>query len=100
MKKQILASLFIASLSATAFALPQDAAQPQQTLASGAERTINRLAEHGSARTPAFRVAEDGSARTPGFRVAEDGSDRTPGFRVAEDGSDRTPGFRVAEDGS
>ena len=79
MKKQILASLFIASLSATAFALPQ-----------------GTVAEGGSDRTSIHRVAEGGSDRTKGFDIAEGGSDRTKGFDVAEGGSDRVGANRIS----
>ncbi|MRK23943.1 hypothetical protein FUT48_25375, partial [Pseudomonas sp. JG-B] len=68
MKKQILASLFFASLSASAFALS--------------------VAEGGADRTNVHRVAESGSERSQSLRVAEGGSDRTKAFDVAENGSE------------
>ena len=96
MKKQLFTALALITLSAGAFA------QPEQPTTSASNAIINStvIAEDGSDRTPGLRIAEDGSDRTPGLRIAEDGSDRTLGLRIAEDGSDRTPGLRIAEDGS
>ncbi|GIZ12630.1 hypothetical protein [Pseudomonas sp. NCCP-436] len=78
MKKQILTSLVIAALSASAFALPQSVTQV----------------------SPAPVVAEDGSDRVGVNRIAEGGADRVGLNRVAEDGSDRVGVNRIAEDGA
>ncbi|PAU66274.1 phage infection protein, partial [Pseudomonas sp. PIC25] len=74
MKKQLIAGLFIATLSATAFALPQDA-----------DNTFKApvVAEGGADRTGTNRVAEDGSDRTGANRIAEGGSERTGINRIA-----------------
>ena len=75
MKKQILASLILASLSVSAFALPQSAPQPQSggvnagsTLAADSA-DINRIAEDGADRTGVNRLAEDGADRTGVNRI-------------------------------
>lgn len=87
MKKQILASLVIASLSASAFALPQVSVQ---------QSAAPVVAEDGSDRVGPNRVVEGGSERTlERFRVAEDGSDRVGPNRVVEDGSDRVGANRI-----
>ena len=52
MKKKILASLILASLSASAFALPQSAPQPQ----SGGVNADSTLAADGAARTGVNRI--------------------------------------------
>lgn len=102
MKKQILASLVIATLSTAAFALPQIVEQPAAAslvAEDGADRVgINRLAEGGSERTlERFRVAEDGADRVGINRLAEGGSERTlERFRVAEDGADRVGVNRIS----
>ncbi|MGB4073244.1 phage infection protein [Pseudomonas sp.] len=120
MKKQILTALILTSLSASAFALPQNNPQPllgemqdssvktQLSLGGnlqtegGADRLQERLrvAADGADRTDLNRVAEGGAERTPGMRVAADGADRAGLNRVAEGGAERTPGMRVAADGT
>tara|TARA_R100001244_G_scaffold23821_1_gene24419 strand:+ start:24407 stop:24733 length:327 start_codon:yes stop_codon:yes gene_type:complete len=107
MKKQILTSLILASLSASAFALPQTVAQPLQydtqarstIAADGSDRTgANRVAEGGADRlNERLRLAEDGADRTGGpNRVAEGGADRlNERLRLAEDGADRTGPRRI-----
>lgn len=78
MKKQILASLILASLSVSAFALPYSAAQSLQ----------------GESKTSG--IAADGADRTGGNRVAEGGAERLQEpVRVAEDGADRTGVNRI-----
>ena len=101
MKKQILASLVIAALSASAFALPQINAQQSATpvvAEDGADRVgPNRVAEGGAERTlERFRVAEDGADRVGPNRVAEGGADRVGLNRVAEDGADRVGASRIS----
>ncbi|EZH76524.1 hypothetical protein AU05_04380, partial [Ectopseudomonas composti] len=101
MKKQILASLVIAALSASAFALPQINAQQSAApvvAEDGADRVgPNRVAEGGAERTlERFRVAEDGADRVGPNRVAEGGADRVGLNRVAEGGADRVGLNRVA----
>jgi hypothetical protein len=96
MKKQILTSLILASLSVSAFALPQSAPQSQFDDAN----VDGAIAEDGFDRTNINRVAEDGFDRTGDNRIAEDGFDRTGGNRIAEDGADRTGGIRIAADGA
>ena len=88
MKKQILASLILASLTTSAFALPGieqpplielQPVQHESTLAEGgAERLLHSrsLAEDGSQRSKAFRVAADGAERSKTLRVAEGGAER------------------------
>ncbi|MEK1938928.1 MAG: hypothetical protein AAAB16_01020 [Pseudomonas sp.] len=80
MKNQVFASLILASLSASVFALPSD--QPQFTF--------------GGQFVHSSMVAEDGADRTGANRVAEGGADRTGANRVAEGGADRTGANRVA----
>jgi TolA-binding protein len=111
MKKQILASLILASLSTGAFALPGSAAQaPQNELkatlaADGSDRTgPNRIAEGGAERLQErMRVAEGGAERLQErMRVAEGGAERLQErMRVAEGGAERLQErLGVAEDGS
>ena len=105
MKKQILASLVIAALSASAFALPQISVQQSAApvvAEDGADRVgVNRVVEGGAERTlERFRVAEDGADRVGPNRVAEGGADRVGPNRVAEGGADRVGLNRVAEDGA
>ncbi|MFG0381395.1 hypothetical protein ACF8C6_10625 [Pseudomonas sp. zbq_18] len=114
MKTHLLASLILATLTSSAFALPGDEQPPlierqpvhhQSTVAEGgADRLIDSrdVAENGSERTKGIRVAEGGSDRLIESRdVAENGSERTKGIRVAEGGSDRLIDSRdVAENGS
>ena len=95
MKKQILASLILATLTTSAFALPGKD-QPPLTEVK-ATHSSETLSENGSERTKAFRIAEDGAERTKAFRVAEGGADRlNQRDDVAENGSERTKAFRVA----
>jgi copper(I)-binding protein len=74
MKKQILASLVIASLSAGAFALPQVSVEQSNAPA----------------------VAADGADRVGTNRIAADGSDRVGINRIAADGADRVGINRIA----
>lgn len=74
MKKQILASLILVTLSASAFALPETAQQPIN---------ITPIAADGADRTGVNRVAEDGFDRTNVNRLAEDGSDNTAIGRIS-----------------
>ncbi|WP_324733898.1 hypothetical protein [Pseudomonas paeninsulae] len=92
MKKQILASLILASLSVSAFALPQSAAQSQFDGANAGSTIV----EDGYDRTGGNRIAEDGFDRTGSNRVAEDGFDRTGSNRIAEDGADRSGVNRIS----
>lgn len=79
MKKQILASLILASLSVSAFALPQSAQQSLQ----GEGQANSTLAADGAERTGAKRVAEGGADRLQErIRVAEDGAERTGAKRI------------------
>ncbi len=98
MKKTILASLILISLSANAFALPHNATPAP--LNDG--KTSGAIAADGAERTGAHRVAEGGAERLlERFRVAEDGADSTGVNRVAEGGAERLlERFRVAEDGA
>jgi len=106
MKKQILAALILASLSAGAFALPQSDPQPLlgEAKASKLEgfSPLDPLAENGSERLQQrLRVAEDGAERTAPNRVAEGGAERLQQrLRIAEDGAERTETHRVAEGGA
>ncbi|WP_439859088.1 hypothetical protein [Pseudomonas sp. MBLB4136] len=97
MKKQILASLILASLSTGAFALPTSAAPaPQNALKA-------TLAADGSDRTGPGRIAEGGAERLhERLRVAEDGAERRQEhLRVAEGGAERLQErLRVAEGGA
>lgn len=90
MKKKIIASLILATLSASAFALPQQRVQPllfeSKASSTIAERTV---AEGGAERTGVNRVAEGGAERTGVNRVAEGGAERTGANRVAEGGAER-----------
>src|SRR5690606_7139048 len=100
MKKHILASLVIATLSASAFALPQITAQQSAApvvAEGGAERTLERfrIAEGGADRVGPNRVAEGGADRVGPNRVAEGGADRVGPNRVAEGGADRVGPNRV-----
>lgn len=108
MKKQIITALFLTSLSASAFALPQDAPQPLlgESKDSSVKTLIgfgsNPLAEGGAERLQErLRVAEDGSDRVGLNRLAEGGAERLlERLRVAEDGSDRVGVDRLAEGGA
>ncbi len=68
MKKQILASLILATLTTSAFALPGKE-QPPLTEVK-AVHSSETLSENASERTKTFHVAEDGAERTKSFRVA------------------------------
>ncbi|WP_407294494.1 hypothetical protein [Stutzerimonas zhaodongensis] len=122
--KKLFASVIMASVASTAFAIPPSHPQPllgearsaatvQQGLSTdravsenGFERTpvSEQFAEDGFDLTPqADRIADDGFDRTPlSEQFAEDGFDLTPqADRIADDGFDRTPlGQLLAEDGS
>ncbi|MBA1272510.1 hypothetical protein [Stutzerimonas azotifigens] len=76
--KKLIASLILASLSGTVFAIP---AEPQKLL-------FEAQPSHDQTTTT---VAEGGFERTPlGLQLADDGFDRTPlGRLLAEGGSDR-----------
>jgi hypothetical protein len=75
MKKQLIASLILSTLSGVAFALPGDEQPP--------------LTERHQYSAPAT-VAEDGSERTKAFRIAEGGAERLLDSRaIAENGSER-----------
>lgn len=116
MKKQMITALFLTSLSAGAFALPQGNPQPllgeaqdssvktvigfgSTPLAEGgAERLQQRLrvAEDGADRVGPNRLAEGGGERLQQrLRVAADGADRVSPNRLAEGGAERTPGQRI-----
>lgn len=78
MKKQILTSLILASVSVSAFALPHGAAPSLQ----GAGKTIS-VAADGAERTGANRLAEGGAERLQErVRLAEDGAERTGVNRI------------------
>ncbi|AHL73851.1 hypothetical protein CH92_01580 [Stutzerimonas stutzeri] len=108
--KKLLASMILASIASTAFAIPPSHPQPLlgevqdastvQKHAVG-DRTVS---ENGFDRTPlSNQLAEDGFDHTPtGEQVAEDGFNLTPqADQLADDGFDRTPiGQLLAEDGS
>jgi hypothetical protein len=94
--KTLLASLVLASVATTAFAVPPNHPQPLLGEAHGTSTVLDHAA---SDRT----VSENGFERTPlGEQIAEDGFDLTPqADRLADDGFDRTPlGRLIAEDGS
>lgn len=108
--KTLLASLVMASVASTAFAIPprhqqlilgeaQSASVVQTHLSD--DRTVS---ENRFDYTPSSdRVAEDGFDFTPqAEQFAEDGFDLTPqAEQLADDGFDRTPlGQLLAEDGS
>jgi len=97
--KKLLASLILASVASTAFAIPPSHPQPvlgeaQSPSTVGKAAAGDRaLAENGFDRTPLSEgLAEDGFDLTPqADQVADDGFARTPlGQLLAEDGSDRT----------
>jgi len=98
MKKTILASLILVSLSANAFALAQNAVPAP--LNDG--KTNSAIAADGADRTGANRVAEGGAERLQErFRVAEDGAESTAIEGIVEGGAERLQErFRVAEDGA
>jgi hypothetical protein len=97
--KKLLATVILASVASTAFAIPPSHSQPLLGEAQGASTVLKStgldrpLSENGFDRTPlSEQIAEDGFDLTPqADRVADDGFDRTPiGQLLAEDGSDRT----------
>ena len=97
--KKLLASMILASVASTAFAVPPSQPQPLLGEAQGASTVLNQvgsdrtLSENGFDRTPlSEQFAEDGFDLTPqADQIADDGFDRTPlGQLLAEDGSDRT----------
>lgn len=108
--KTLVASMILASVASTAFAIPPSHPQPILGEAQGAETvrkhviTDRVVSENGFDRTPiSEHLAEDGFDFTPlSDQIAEDGFDYTPlSDQVADDGFDRTPlGQLVAEDGS
>lgn len=80
MNKTILASLILVSLSANAFALPQNAVPAP--LNDG--KTNSTIAADGADRTGTHRVAEGGAERLQErFRVAEDGAESTAISRIS-----------------
>lgn len=116
MKKQIITALFLTSLSASAFALPQNDPQPllgeskdssvktsigfgSTPLAEGgADRLQQRLriAADGAERVSVDRLAEGGAERLQQrLRIAADGAERVGVDRLAEGGAERTPGQRI-----
>jgi hypothetical protein len=108
--KKFLASVILASVASTAFAVPASQPQPLLGEVQGASTVLNELipdrtlSENGFDRTPlGALIAEDGFDHTPiSERIAEDGFDLTPqADQIADDGFDRTPlGQLIAEDGS
>lgn len=112
MKKHIITALFLTGLSASAFALPQDA--PQPLLGEGKDGSVktligfgsNPLAEGGADRLherllERLRVAADGAERVGSNRLAEGGADRLQErLRVAADGAERVGVERLAEGGA
>lgn len=108
--KKLLASMILASVASTAFAVPPSQPQPLLGEAQGAATVLDQvgsdraLSENGFDRTPlSEQFAEDGFDLTPiGEQLAEDGFDLTPqADQIADDGFDRTPlGQLLAEDGS
>lgn len=101
MKKQILTSLILATLSASAFALPQASQTAAEAIlaADGSERSsLNRVAEGGAERLQErLRIAEGGAERLQErLRVAEGGAERLQErLRVAEGGAERLENNRV-----
>lgn len=108
--KKLLASVILASIASTAFAIPPSHPQPILGEAHSASTVQNpdsadrTLSENGFDRTPlGEQIAEDGFDLTPiGKQLAEDGFDLTPQAQhLVDDGFDRTPlGQLLAEDGS
>ncbi len=108
--KKLFASVILASVASTAFAIPPSHPQPLLGEAQSAATVQSALAtdrtvsENGFDRTPlSEQFAEDGFDLTPIHdQVAEDGFDLTPqADQVADDGFARTPlGQLLAEDGS
>ncbi|HUE90518.1 hypothetical protein [Pseudomonas sp.] len=98
--RKLLASVILANVASSAFAVPPSSPQPLLGEAQGAatvqEATAfdRKVSENGFDRTPlGERIAEGGFERTPlGERIAEGGFERTPlGERIAEGGFERTP---------
>ncbi len=108
--KQLLASIILASVASTAFAIPPSHPQPILGESQSASTVQNHVftdrtvSENGFERTPlGEQFAEDGFDLTPiSDQLAEDGFDLTPqANQLADDGFDRTPlGQLLAEDGS
>ncbi|WP_313089012.1 hypothetical protein [Pseudomonas sp.] len=108
--KKLLASVMLASVATTAFAIPPSHPQPllgeakSTTTVQSAPPTDLTLSENGFDRTPLNeRVVDDAIDSTPQpERLAEDGFDLTPlADQIADDGFGRTPlGQLLAEDGS
>ncbi|MCI0917244.1 hypothetical protein JNA64_08710 [Pseudomonas stutzeri] len=108
--KKLIASVILAGVASTAFAIPPSHPQPIVGEAQGASTVQapisgdRTLSESGFDRTPlGEQLAEDGFDFTPqADQVAEDGFDLTPqADQVADDGFERTPlGQLLAEDGS
>ena len=108
--KTLLASVILASVASTAYAIPPSHPQPilGEAQSNSAVQTHlsddRKVSENGFDRTPlGNRFAEDGFDFTPqAEQFAEDGFDSTPqADQVADDGFDRTPlGKLLAEDGS
>lgn len=97
--KKLLASVTLASIASTAFAIPPSHPQPILGEAHSGSTVQNpdsadrTLSENGFDRTPlGEQIAEDGFDLTPQAQhLVDDGFDRTPlGQLLAEDGSDRT----------
>ena len=97
--RKLLASVILANVASSAFAVPPSSPQPLLGEAQGAatvqEATAfdRKVSENGFDRTPlGERIAEGGFERTPlGERIAEGGFERTPlGKLLAVFGSDRT----------
>lgn len=108
--KTLLASLVMASVASTTFAIPQRHQQPilgeaQSASVVQARLTVGRtLSDNRFDYKPSSdQVAEDGFDYTPqAEQFAEDGFDHTPqAEQFADDGFDHTPlGQLLAEDGS
>lgn len=98
MKKQLLASLILATLSTSTFALPGKDQPP--LIEVKATSDLETLSENGSERSQALRIAADGAERTPALRLAEGGAERLQRNAIAADGAERTPALHVAEDGA
>lgn len=94
--KKLLASMILASVASTAFAIPPSHPQPILGEAQGAATVQKHVLTDRT-------VSENGFDRTPlSEQFAEDGFDMTPlADQLADDGFDRTPiGQLLAEDGS
>lgn len=108
--KTLLASVILASVTSTAFAVPPTHPQPLLGEAQGASTVQSEVLVDRTVSENGFdhmslseQFAEDGFDLTPlGEQLAEDGFDLTPqADHIADDGFDRTPlGQLLAEDGS